>query len=177
MRIVDQSSRESLAEYMARPPISLGRIRYEPLSAAEDEVDLEARKRGCARLLAKVYEVDPFVCANCGGQVKVIAIIEDPEETRRILRHLGKTRPLAAWIRRRPAQLTVSSRTFDAKVHPLHATDPIDNPHSIRPPLSSASSPVSERRKDPQRPGPAPPSGCFSAASAPDMVPWTCDSR
>jgi hypothetical protein len=57
-----------------------------------------------ARLLAKVYEVDPFVCPYCGAEMKcrdrssdcvlrydpdVIAIIEDPDELGRILRHPG----------------------------------------------------------------------------------------
>ena len=41
-------------------------------------------------LLAKVYEVDPLVCPKCGGEMKVIAIIEDPDEIKHILLHLGK---------------------------------------------------------------------------------------
>jgi len=60
---------------------------------------------GTARLLAKVYEVDPMVCPKCGAEMKcrdrssdfvlrydpyVIAVIEDPDELRRILRHLVK---------------------------------------------------------------------------------------
>ena len=31
-----------------------------------------------------------MVCPKCGGNIKVIAIIEDPDELRRILRHLVK---------------------------------------------------------------------------------------
>jgi len=38
-----------------------------------------------ARLLAKVYEVDPFLCPNCGGKIAVIAVIQDPEEIRGII--------------------------------------------------------------------------------------------
>jgi hypothetical protein len=45
-----------------------------------------------ARLLAKVYEVDPMVCPKCGAEMKVIAIIEDPDELKRILQHLVKLR-------------------------------------------------------------------------------------
>jgi hypothetical protein len=63
---------------------------YEPLSDGDEEVDINARKRAWARLLAKVYEVDPFVCPKCGAEMKVIAIIEDPDELKRILRHLIK---------------------------------------------------------------------------------------
>jgi hypothetical protein len=44
-----------------------------------------------ARLIAKVYEVDPLRCARCGSTMKVKAIITDPQQVRRILRHLIKT--------------------------------------------------------------------------------------
>lgn len=64
---------------------------YEPLSESEEEVDIDARKRAWARLLAKVYEVDPLVCPKCGAEMKVIAIIEDPDKLKRILRHLVTT--------------------------------------------------------------------------------------
>ena len=178
VRILDESAQESLAEYIARPPISLNKIRYEPfkgrvlfhtkyseyfrqnlhmfnaldflaeltqhippkglqlirryglyasrtkgrwedmpwvaerapegwkaahrrvgaaedlgyeaLSDGDEEVTVDARKRAWARLLAKVYEVEPFVCPKCGAEMKVIAIIEDPDELGRILRHLVK---------------------------------------------------------------------------------------
>jgi hypothetical protein len=63
---------------------------YHPLSSGEEEVDIDARKRAWTRLLAKVYEVDPLVCPKCGADMKVIAVIEDPDELKRILRHLVK---------------------------------------------------------------------------------------
>jgi len=178
VRILDESAQESLAEYIARPPISLEKIRYEPfkgkvlfhtkyseyfkqnvhlfdafdflaeltqhippkglqlirryglyasrtkgrwqdmpwvaerapdgwkathrnsagndhmgfdsLSDGDEEITVDARQRAWARLLAKVYEVDPLVCPKCGAEMKVIAIIEDPDELKRILRHLIK---------------------------------------------------------------------------------------
>jgi hypothetical protein len=63
---------------------------YEPLSDGDEEVAVDARKRAWTRLLAKVYEVDPFVCPKCGAEMKVIAIIEDLDELGWILRHLVK---------------------------------------------------------------------------------------
>ena len=63
---------------------------YEPLSESEEKVDIDASKRAWARLLAKVYEVDPMTCPKCGADMKVIAVIEDPHELNRILRHLIK---------------------------------------------------------------------------------------
>ena len=44
-----------------------------------------------ARLLAKVYEVDALRCSRCGSPMKVLAVITDPSEVRRILLHLIKT--------------------------------------------------------------------------------------
>ena len=44
-----------------------------------------------ARLLAKVYEVDPLRCTRCGSQMRVLAVITDPPQILRILRHLIKT--------------------------------------------------------------------------------------
>jgi predicted Zn-ribbon and HTH transcriptional regulator len=43
------------------------------------------RKQSWARLLRKIYEVDPFLCPKCNGQMRVVAIIEDPEELRKII--------------------------------------------------------------------------------------------
>ena len=57
-------------------------------ASAEMPIRIQFYKRACGRLLAKVYEIDPFVCPKCGSDMKVIAIIEDPQEIRRILRHL-----------------------------------------------------------------------------------------
>ena len=69
-------------------PEALG---FEPLSESETvEVDADCRKQAWARLLAKVYEIDPFVCPNCGSEMKVIAVIQEPDEIRRILAHLAK---------------------------------------------------------------------------------------
>jgi hypothetical protein len=43
------------------------------------------RKQSWARLLQKVYEVDPFVCPKCQGSMSVVAIIEDPKELAKII--------------------------------------------------------------------------------------------
>ena len=49
-----------------------------------------SRKSTWARLIAKVYEVDPLVCRKCGGEMKVVAVIMDPVEVEKILRYLVK---------------------------------------------------------------------------------------
>ena len=63
--------------------------------ASEDCTDQSVSARqsraAWARLLAKVYEVDALRCNRCGSPMKVLAVITDPQQCRRILLHLIKT--------------------------------------------------------------------------------------
>ncbi len=49
-------------------------------------------------LIRKVWDADPLLCPNCGGQMKLIAVIEDGETIEKLLRHLN------LWEDRRPAR-------------------------------------------------------------------------
>ena len=42
-----------------------------------------------ALLIARVYEVFPLVCRQCGGQMSLIAFTTDGPEVRKILTHIG----------------------------------------------------------------------------------------
>jgi len=58
----------------------------------EAEVSTPARQAAnaaWAKLIRKVYEVDPLKCPKCGAQMRVIALIEDPAVIERILSWLG----------------------------------------------------------------------------------------
>jgi len=46
------------------------------------------RKAAWARLIQKVYEVDPLACVNCGSNMRIIALIDDVDVVERILKHL-----------------------------------------------------------------------------------------
>ena len=46
-----------------------------------------------ARLIKKVYEVDPLECPKCKAPMRVIAVIDDADVIARILRHLGSWAP------------------------------------------------------------------------------------
>lgn len=48
------------------------------------------RKKSWARLLQKIYEVNPFLCPKCGGTMQVVAVIEDPGELRKIIEWAAK---------------------------------------------------------------------------------------
>ena len=54
-------------------------------------VSAKETRSAWARLIAKVYEVDPLRCLRCGSKMKVKAVITDPQQVRRILRHLINT--------------------------------------------------------------------------------------
>jgi hypothetical protein len=48
-----------------------------------------------ADLLRRVFEIDVSRCARCGGQLRFIAAIDDPEVARWILGHLGLSTAIA----------------------------------------------------------------------------------
>jgi len=56
----------------------------------ESDVPDQESSRTWARLIAQVYEVDPLECTRCHSHMNVIAVITDPEEVHKILRHLVK---------------------------------------------------------------------------------------
>ncbi|HZU40573.1 MAG TPA: transposase [Solirubrobacteraceae bacterium] len=59
-----------------------------------------------AALLQRVFAVDVLVCPRCGGRMRVLATIDDPDVVRRILAHLGLAGgdgpPLGPWPYRAP---------------------------------------------------------------------------
>jgi hypothetical protein len=57
---------------------------------ADSVSDKESRSTW-ARLIAQVYEVDPLVCPRCSAPMRILAVITEPEEVRKILRHLVKS--------------------------------------------------------------------------------------
>ena len=47
------------------------------------------------RLIAKVYQVDPLVCAPCGKRMSVVGFVTDSAAIGRILERLGLSNPQA----------------------------------------------------------------------------------
>ena len=90
-----------------------------------EEVELSERKQAWAQLIAKVYEVDPLVCPKCGYDMKVVAVIDDPAEIRRILRHLIKIGPAVRRCDAQPFSPRRSSFLYqlnDSRCFPRRAT-------------------------------------------------------
>ncbi len=63
----------------------------------EPQGDVKVFRKNWARLIQKIYEVDPLICPKCRGAMRIISFIEDPSIIRAILEHLGlwlaRTRP------------------------------------------------------------------------------------
>jgi hypothetical protein len=52
-------------------------LEIEGINEEECEVTDKASRKAWARLLAKVYEIDPLVCPKCGSEMRVIAVIKN----------------------------------------------------------------------------------------------------
>jgi hypothetical protein len=57
---------------------------------AEDDLK-PVPSKGWAEMIRKVYEVDPMVCPQCGGQMRIIAFLTDSAVVDRIIDHLKLT--------------------------------------------------------------------------------------
>lgn len=90
----------------ASPPPRTGR---EGGAQTDDEPLLNARSRLCyAKLLSRVFEQDIGRCEHCGGALRLLACIDDPDAIATILNHLGlDTQAPRAAPARSPPQLAL----------------------------------------------------------------------
>ena len=74
--------------------VSRGKRKKEGLDDAipcilEAQGNEKAFRKSWARLIQKIYEVDPLVCPKCQGSMRIISFIENSSVIRDILNHLG----------------------------------------------------------------------------------------
>jgi hypothetical protein len=69
-----------------------------PCILEPDESSRESKKNW-ARLIQKIYEVDPLTCPKCYGNMKLISVIESQDVIKNILKHLGlwEVNPPEVW--------------------------------------------------------------------------------
>ncbi|QJQ06565.1 transposase [Undibacterium piscinae] len=76
----------AMAPMPVTPPVA-------PQIAADQEAQTNAKRSPArylwAKLIARIYEVFPLLCLHCGGQMRLIAFINDGAEIRKILDHIG----------------------------------------------------------------------------------------
>ena len=72
-------------------------------SILEADQSSKGYRKNWARLIQKIYEVDPLTCPKCQGRMRIISFIEDREVIQAILKHLGlwlvKSKPVPYLIR------------------------------------------------------------------------------
>jgi len=54
-----------------------------------NELSSNEARQNWARLIQKIYEVDPLICPKCNGQMKIISIIDSFDIIEQILKHLN----------------------------------------------------------------------------------------
>ena len=82
---------------------------HQPDTEADDAF-LQARRRSWARLLKRIFEVDPFLCP-CGGQLHIVSVISETHVIDRILRHLrDPATPAFDPFELQPSRAPLSSR-------------------------------------------------------------------
>ena len=47
--------------------------------------------KGWAEMIKKVYEIDPLICPQCGGTMRIVSFIEDHKVIDKIIKHLNLT--------------------------------------------------------------------------------------
>jgi hypothetical protein len=54
----------------------------------DSDISRKAFRKNWARLIQKIYNVDPLLCPKCLGSMRIIAFIEDQQIVKKILQHL-----------------------------------------------------------------------------------------
>jgi len=92
----------------------------------QPEESSKGYRKNWARLIQKIYEVDPLTCPKCHGPMGIIAFIEAEDVIEKILKHLG------LWeVKPRPPPR-------QAKTQPLYTEPHIDYSDSQVPPSDNA---------------------------------------
>ena len=77
-------------QYEMTSQADAGAVNFEETCAA-DSIMHKKSKASWARLIAKIYEIDPLICPKCNSEMRVISVITSEYEISKILRHLAKT--------------------------------------------------------------------------------------
>jgi len=80
----------NLVKFGYNPAPAHERAQNKDSNTEMETVSSKASRQSWARLIQKVYEVDPMVCPKCSHPLKVIAVITDPHEVSKILECLKR---------------------------------------------------------------------------------------
>jgi len=55
----------------------------------DSDISRQEFRKNWARLIQKIYNLDPLLCPKCLGSMRIISFIDDSEIIKKILKHLG----------------------------------------------------------------------------------------
>jgi len=55
----------------------------------ESDISKKQFRKNWARLIQKIYNVDPLFCLKCSGEMRIISFVEDNDLIKKILKHLN----------------------------------------------------------------------------------------
>ena len=82
--IANRSRMRHRALLVAKPRVRI------PSATEEPKARASRAAMSWMQRLRRVYDIDVSVCSNCGGALKVLAVITEPGVIARILAHVGK---------------------------------------------------------------------------------------
>jgi len=59
------------------------------VASADGARSARRRRLSWARLIRKVYEVDPLLCRYCGAEMRIVAFVVEASSLRRLLKGVG----------------------------------------------------------------------------------------
>jgi len=80
----------SLAKFAYRHETSGDVQPEQPSDDYTETVSSKSSRQSWARLIQKVYEVDPLICPKCSHKMRIVAIINEPSEVNKILECLKR---------------------------------------------------------------------------------------
>lgn len=103
-------------------------------SILEPDGTSKAYRRNWARLIQKIYELDPLTCPRCTSQMRVISVIEQPEIIKKILKLLGlwEANPPKVWlVKARPPPKRANAPSPEIHLDYSHSQVPLSEDHLV----------------------------------------------
>jgi hypothetical protein len=92
----------------------------------ESEASSKEFRKNWARLIQKIYNVDPLLCPKCLGSMRIIAFIDDQQIVKKILQHLD------LWdVKRKPPPRSNDPPTESFIIYDESSSPGADDPPSL----------------------------------------------
>ena len=92
----------------------------------DSDISRKDFRKNWARLIQKIYNVDPLLCPKCLGSMKIISFIDDSEIIKKILKHLG------VWdVKRKPPPQANGPPTESFIIYDESSSPGADDPPSL----------------------------------------------